>query len=43
MKKESLKNGWISLKFLFKRYGEKQEFEKYQGQLSNQGTLKYGK
>ncbi|KAG5571590.1 hypothetical protein H5410_061356 [Solanum commersonii] len=33
---ESLKNGWVSLDFLYERYGQKEGFENYQNQLSNQ-------
>ncbi|KAH0712128.1 hypothetical protein KY289_008087 [Solanum tuberosum] len=36
---ESLKNWWVSLDFLYKRYGQKDGFENYQNQLSNQGGV----
>ncbi|KAH0661611.1 hypothetical protein KY284_026542 [Solanum tuberosum] len=37
VEKESLKNGWVSLDFLYERYDQKDEFKNYQNQLSNQG------
>uniref|UniRef100_M1B702 DUF7745 domain-containing protein n=1 Tax=Solanum tuberosum TaxID=4113 RepID=M1B702_SOLTU len=36
IEKESLKNGWVSLDFLYERYGQNGEFKNYQNQLSNQ-------
>ncbi|KAH0664866.1 hypothetical protein KY285_026072 [Solanum tuberosum] len=35
--KESLKNGWVLLDFLYERYGQKDGFKNYRNQLSNQG------
>ena len=35
--KESLKNGWVSLDFLFQRYDQRDCFKNYRNQLSNQG------
>ncbi|KAH0655570.1 hypothetical protein KY285_030452 [Solanum tuberosum] len=37
VEKERLKNGWVSLDFLYERYGQKDGFENYRNQLSNQG------
>ena len=37
IEKESLKNGWLSLDFLYQRYGQMDEFKNYWNQLSNQG------
>ncbi|KAH0669811.1 hypothetical protein KY285_023957 [Solanum tuberosum] len=37
IEKESLKNGWVSLDFLYERYGQKDRFKNYWNQLSNQG------
>ncbi|KAK4708573.1 hypothetical protein R3W88_029498 [Solanum pinnatisectum] len=40
IEKESLKNGWVSLHFLYERYDQNDGFENYQNQLSNQGGAK---
>ena len=37
IEKESLKNGWVSLDFLYQRYGQRDGFKNYRNQLSNQG------
>ncbi|KAG5632764.1 hypothetical protein H5410_004481 [Solanum commersonii] len=37
--KESLKNGCVSLDFLYERYGQNEGFKKYHNQLSNQGGV----
>ncbi|KAG5614254.1 hypothetical protein H5410_014078 [Solanum commersonii] len=37
VEKESLKNEWVSLDFLYERYGQKDGFKNYRNQLSNQG------
>ncbi|KAG5612351.1 hypothetical protein H5410_023632 [Solanum commersonii] len=37
VEKESLKNRWVSLDFLYERYGQKDGFKNYRNQLSNQG------
>ncbi|KAH0652520.1 hypothetical protein KY289_030198 [Solanum tuberosum] len=37
IEKESLKNGRVSLDFLYERYGQKNGFKNYRNQLSNQG------
>ena len=34
--KKSLKNGWVSLDFLYQRYGQRDGFKNYRNQLSNQ-------
>ncbi|KAG5630240.1 hypothetical protein H5410_001957 [Solanum commersonii] len=39
IEKESLKNGWVSLDFLYERYGKKDGFKNYQNQLNNQGGI----
>ena len=38
IEKESLKNGWVSLDFLYQSYGQRDGFKKYRNQLSNQGV-----
>ncbi|KAK4726962.1 hypothetical protein R3W88_031879 [Solanum pinnatisectum] len=38
-KEESLDIGWISLQFLYYRYGKEDEFEKFGRQLSNKGNF----
>ena len=37
IEKESLKNGWVSLDFLYQRYDQRDGFKNYRNQLSNQG------
>ncbi|KAH0765457.1 hypothetical protein KY285_001328 [Solanum tuberosum] len=37
--KECLKNGWVSLDFLYERYDQNDGFKKYQNQLINQGGV----
>ena len=37
IEKESLKNGCVSLIFLYQRYNQRDGFKKYRNQLSNQG------
>ena len=38
IEKESLKNWWVPLDFLYQRYDQRDGFKKYQNQLSNQGV-----
>ncbi|KAH0773632.1 hypothetical protein KY290_010769 [Solanum tuberosum] len=38
-KEGEFKNGWGSLDFLYERYGQKEGFENYHNQLSNQGGV----
>ena len=37
IEKESLKNGWVSLDFLYQRYGQRDGFKNYRNLLCNQG------
>lgn len=39
IEKESLKNGWVSLDFLYEKYDQKDGIKNYHNQLSNQRDL----
>ncbi|XP_060206256.1 uncharacterized protein LOC132633839 [Lycium barbarum] len=39
MEEASLESGWVSLEFLYERYGQEDGFEKCLGQLNNKGEI----